>query len=181
MADSEVRTPAAANVVEGFSQRFNVLMDLAGVPSQNRVTVGARRFRVVHNTFKAWCMADRIPGTHAALLELVEELLKDVPGRHNPKAVVAWLLAGDAVPNPFGDDTDALALVELYLQISKVAQQKGIDLNGLPRETRNLILKHVSKHLAGNLRRTGTEEGLHLDDAARSMVIAMLETAHSMT
>lgn len=177
MVESELKA-SAANVVEGFSERFNLLMDRARVPRQNRVSAGAKRFGVVHNTFKSWCSADKIPGTHTVLLEIVDALLKDIPGRHNTRAVVAWLLAGDAVPHPFADDTDALAFVELYLQIGDIARRKGIAFDKLPREVRNLVLKHVLKHVrAGRPNAKRAEERLQLDDAAVSMVIGMLETA----
>ena len=165
------------NVVEGFSERFNLLMDRAQIPKQNRVSRGAERFGVVHNTFKSWCHGNRIPGTHSALVEVVEALLKDIPGRQNPKAVVAWLLAGDAVPNPFADDTDALAFVDLYLQIAEIARRERIDFDKLPREVRNRVLKHVLRHLRGGPRANKADEALQLDEGTVSMVIAMLDTA----
>jgi hypothetical protein len=176
MVQSDV-SGSPANVVEGFSARFNLLLDRAGVPRQNRVSYGAKRFRVVINTFKAWCQADRIPGSHSALVEIVEALLKDMPGRQNPKAVVAWLLAGDAVPNPFADDTDALAFVELYLQIADIARRERIDFDRLPREVRNRMLKHVLRHLRAGRGPDVAEGSLQLDEASVSMVIGMLDTA----
>lgn len=177
MVESEGKS-VTGNVVHGFSKRFNLLLDRAGFPKQNRTSVGARRFNVVHNTFKAWCVADRIPGTHSSLIEIVEELLKEVSGRQNPRAVVAWLLAGDAVPNPFGDDTDALVFVELYLQILQIAKREGVDFDKLPREVRNLILRRVRSTLPANA--ADTAEGLRLDDTTVTMVIGMLETARTM-
>ncbi len=176
MVQSDV-SGSLANVVDGFSERFNLLMDRARVPRQNRVSYGARRFKVVINTFKAWCHADKIPGSHSALVEVVEALLKDIPGRQNPKAVVAWLLAGDAVPNPFADDTDALATVELYLQIADIARRERIDFDKLPREVRNRMLKHVLRHLRAVRGATMPDGGLLLDEAAVSMVVGMLDTA----
>ena len=162
------------NVVEGFSERFSLLMDRAGIPRKNRVSYGAKRFNVAINTFKNWCVADKLPGTISVLVDIVEELLKDVPGRANPKAVVAWLLAGDAVPHPFADDTDALATVELYLQIADIARRERIDFRTLPRGVQNQILKHVLRHLrAGH----GPNIGLQLDPSAVSMVIGMLAVA----
>lgn len=175
MVESSTST---GNVVQGFSERFNLLMDRAGFPKTNRTSEGARRFNVVHNTFKAWCVSDKIPGTHALLIEIVEALLLEVAGRHNPKAVVAWLLAGDAVPNPFGDDIDAVAFVDLYLQISQIAKREGINFDKLPREVRNLILMRVRTMLPTNMR--NATEGVKLDKAALSMVVGMLETAHKM-
>ena len=177
MIQSDVST-LSANVVEGFSTRFNVLLDRAGIPKQYRVSRGAERFHVAHNTFKGWCFDDRIPGTHSALVEHVEALLKDVPGRHNPKAVVAWLLAGDAVPDPFGTvDTDALPLVELYLQIRELAHREGVEFDKLPREVRNRILKHVLRHLRSGRGSNKADDSLQLDQSAVSMVIGMLDTA----
>lgn len=169
---------STGNVVEGFSDRFNFLLDRARWPKQNRMSLGARRFNVVPNTFKHWLVSNRIPGTHAALIEITEQILADVPGRYNPKAVVAWLLAGDAVPNPFGDDnSDAIQLVNLYLQISEIAKSEGVDFNALPREVRNLILKRVRTMQPA----TDESDGAKLDGATLSLVIGMLETAKSMT
>jgi len=177
MVPSDLST-LSANVVEGFSTRFNVLLDRAGIPRQYRVSRGAERCHVAHNTFKGWCLDNRIPGTHSALIEHVETLLKDVPGRHNPKAVVAWLLAGDAVPDPFGTaDTDALPFVELYLQIRDLAQREGIEFDKLSREVRNRILKHVLRHLRSGRNSDIARESLQLDQSAVSMVIGMLDTA----
>lgn len=170
---------SSGNVVQGFSERFNLLMDRAGFPKANRTSEGARRFNVVHNTFKAWCASDKIPGTYASLIDIVEALLMEVAGRHNPKAVVAWLLAGDAVPNPFGDDSDALAFVDLYLQISQIAKREGIDFDKLPREVRNLILKRVHSMLPTN--DGAATDDVKLDKTALSMVMGMLETARTMT
>lgn len=169
---------AAGNIVEGFSKRFNILLDRAGFPRQNRMSAGAKRFDVVPNTFKSWITADRIPGTHALLVEIVEALLKEIGGRHNARAVVAWLLAGDAVPNPLGDETDALAVVELYLQIIKIAKREGVDFELLPRRVQNLILTRVRAALPATGK--SSAEGLQLDSATRSMLIGMLETARTM-
>ena len=178
MGESQVKAATAGNVVEGFSQRFNVLLDRARFPKPNRITVGAKRFDVVPNTFKAWCTGDKIPGTHTDLLRIVDELLRDMPGRYNPRAVAAWLLAGDAVPNPFGDDTDALLLVELYLKLSDIAKHEGMDFDKLPRNVRNLILRRVRGMLPAGA--GSSDEGVQLDDAVISVVIGMLETARTM-
>jgi hypothetical protein len=178
MGESQVKTAAVGNVVDGFSERFNALLDRARFPKQNRITVGAKRFDVVPNTFKAWCTADKIPGTHTDLLRIVDELLREVPGRYNARAVAAWLLAGDAVPNPFGDDTDALLLVELYLKLSDIAKHEGMDFGRLPRSVRNLILRRVRSMLPASA--SSSEEGVHLDNSAVSVVIGMLETARTM-
>ncbi len=132
MTELESRSSSTANVVEGFSSRFNVLLDRAGLPKTNRAAAVAKRFSVVLNTAKHWCASDRIPQSHADLARIVDNLLKDVPIRADSKAVIAWLIAGDAVPHPFGDDGDALRVVELYLEIAEFAKQQGIDFNKMP-------------------------------------------------
>lgn len=177
MAESELSLAPNPNVVEGFSARFNLLMDRAGIPKRNRLTIGSKRFGVVLNTFKSWCNFDRLPGTHADLMSVVGNLLKDIPGRHNAKAVVAWLIAGEAVPNPFEDDAGALALVELGLQIAKLAQSKKLDFQNLPRDVRYLIIRHARDRLSENNPDT---EVTALDSATEAMVVGMLETARAM-
>ena len=176
MAEVESRS-SNANVVDGFSKRFNYLLDRARFPKKNRMTLGAQRFDVVPNTFGSWMKDDRIPGKHSTLLDVTKDLLSDIPGRYNTKAVAAWLLAGDAVPNPFeGDSSDTLALVDLYLQVSEIAKREGIDFNKLPRDVRNLILKRVRASLPPQL----DEQGVKLDRNALALVTGMLETAKTM-
>ena len=176
MAEADSKS-STANVVDGFSKRFNFLLDRARFPKKNRMTLGAERFEVVPNTFGSWMKDDKIPGTHSKLLDVTKSLLSDIPGRYNAKAVVAWLLAGDAVPNPFeGDASDTLALVDLYLQVSEIARREGLNFDKLPRDVRNLILKRVRASLPHQL----DEEGVKLDRNAIGLVTAMLETAKTM-
>lgn len=177
MAESESRA-AAANVVDGFSKRFNYLMDRARFPKENRISEGARRFDVVPNTFKNWCVANKIPGNYSVLVQVVRELLREIPGTYNHKAVVAWLLAGDAVPNPFADDTDALALVQLYLQIRDVAEREGMEFDKLPRDVRNVILRRARAMLPAKAR--SNDGDLQLDQASLNVVLSMLDTARTM-
>lgn len=178
MAESEIKSSSVGNVVKGFSDRFNALLDRAGFPKQNRLTVGAKRFGIVPNTFRSWCVQDKIPQTHSDLVGIVEKLLKDVPGRYNARAVVAWLLAGDAVPHPFTDEADALLLVELYFRIREIAKSEKIEFEKLPRDVRNLILKRVRAMLPPTA--ASADEGLQLDHAVVNAIAGMLETARAM-
>jgi len=178
MAEAELSPASTANVVSGFSERFNVLMDRAGIPKRNRLSIGSKRFKVALNTFKSWCLHDRIPGTHADRVAVVEDLLNDIPGRHNTMAVVAWLLAGSAVPNPFERDVGELALVDLGLQISRLAQEAGIDFQNLPREVRSLVIRRTRERLAEINKDPSFTS---LDSATSAMVVGMLETARAMS
>ena len=167
------------NVVDGFSERFNHLLDRANFPRQNRVAYGARRFDVAHNTFKNWCEKDKIPGRHALLLQIVEELLSDVAGQHNSRAVVGWLVAGDAVPNPIERDDDAIWLVELYFAISDLSKKEGLNFEELPRAVRNMILNRVRSELEKD-GQTSEAGQLDLNDKISAMVLVMVDTARSM-
>jgi hypothetical protein len=178
MAEAELSPASTANVVSGFSERFNVLMDRAGVSKPNRLSIGSKRFKVALNTFKSWCLQDRIPQTHADRVAVVEDLLKDIPGRYDTMAVVAWLLAGSAVPNPFERDVGELALVDLGLQIAQLAHKAGVDFQGLPREVRSLIIRRTRERLAEI---NPDPSVTSLDDATAAMVVGMLETARAMT
>ncbi|MGI9288647.1 MAG: hypothetical protein ACR2P1_24890 [Pseudomonadales bacterium] len=171
---------ANADIVEGFSSRFNALMDRARFPSENRLSLGARRFKVTPATFKKWCAYDRIPGQHKVLAAIVDELLNEVPGHYNPKAVVAWLLAGDAVPNPFDDDGGALKTVELYFEIAEIAKRKGIEFSSLPRDAQSLIIRRVGTQLAQNPS-SKLDDSVQLDDETAAMALVMMDTALSLS
>lgn len=177
MSELESRSSSTANVVEGFSARFNVLLDRAGLPKANRAAAVSKRFLVVLNTAKHWCANDRIPQSHADLARIVDNLLKDVPIRADPKAVIAWLIAGDAVPHPFGDDGDALRVVELYLEIAEFAKQQGIDFNKMPRDVRQVILGTVRTRLGPGNAHDGRPR---IDSATREVLAGMLETGRAL-
>lgn len=179
MTDNVTKPVAATgNVVEGFSQRFNYLLDRAKWSPKSRIAAGARRFDIAANTFKFWLMHDRIPGTHGALLEITEALLREIPGHYNPKSVVAWLLAGDAVPNPFESESkDTLKLLDLYMRIAEVAKRAGLDFNALPREARNTIVTRIQSLIP----EPSDSDAVEFDKSTLTVLIGMLETAKAMT
>lgn len=177
MTELDSRASSTANVVEGFSARFNVLLDRAGLPKAGRAAAVAKRFSIVLNTAKHWCADDRIPQSHADLARIVQNLLKDVPTRADPKAVIAWLIAGDAVPHPFGDDGNALRIVELYLEIAEFSKQRGIDFNRMPRDVRQVILGTVSARVGAG---SGHDGKARLDLTTREVLAGMLETGRAL-
>jgi len=178
-SSTTARPPAAAaqpNVVDGFSSRFNVLLDRAGVSKSNRPGAVAKRFQVVLNTAKHWCLNDRIPQAHADLTRIVGNLLRDIPTRVDTRAVIAWLLAGDAVPHPFGDD-DTLGVVELYLEIAEFARHQNVELSELPRDVRQVILRTVRARLGASNASDGPRR---LDATTREVLAGMLETGRAL-
>src|SRR5690606_15804608 len=84
-----------AVAVPGFSDRFTQLLDLAQVSKMNRYSWGHKRYNVAVNTFKNWCVNDMPPRRYRDLVEVVTDLLGQMPGRHSANAVVAWLYAGE--------------------------------------------------------------------------------------
>lgn len=166
---------AQPNVVEGFSSRFNVLLDRAGLPKTRRPSAVAKRFHVVLNTAKHWCLSDRIPQAHADLTRIVEHLLRDIPARIDARAVIAWLLAGDAVPHPFGDG-DTLGIVELYLEIAEFARLQDVEFSELPRDVRHVILRTVRARLGPNI----CDGQPQLDATTREILAGMLETGRAL-
>ena len=167
---------AKPNVVEGFSTRFNVLLDRAGVPQTNRQSAVAKRFQVVLNTAKHWCLSDRIPQTHSDLTRIVENLLRDIPVRVDARAVIAWLLAGNAVSNPFGDD-DTLGIVELYLEIAEFARHQGLDFSELPRDVRHVIFRTVRTRLGAGI---GGDGKPRIDPTTGEVLAGMLDTGRAL-
>lgn len=176
---TNVRSPEATappNVVDGFSSRFNVLLDRAGLPKANRPNAVAKRFQVVLNTAKHWCLSDRLPQTHADLTRIVQHLLRDIPTRVDARAVIAWLVAGDAVPHPFGDD-DTLGVVELYLEIAEFARRQGVEFSELPRDVRQVILRTVRARLGVS---NTSDSQPRLDATTCEVLAGMLETGRAL-
>lgn len=170
------------HAVEGFSQRFTVLLDRSGVPKENRISHCAKRFGVVHNTFKGWCTRDRPPKSYNALYDIVEALLKDIAGEYDDNAVTAWLLAGDSVANPFEDGRATLRTFEIFLQVVELAKKKGIEFDQLDREARALILEKTRNAVVGT-EGTVAEEGgqLKLSNSTAAMVSSLLEMASTLS
>ena len=116
--------------VEGFSKRFNELLDMAKFPDKGRFSRGAEMFGVSVTAFSNWCKKD-IPPVHINLLvEIVKILLEDIPGDYDPKAVASWLQAGNVKGiNPFKEyDIDYAVVGDIYLMLTNMVVEKNLDL-----------------------------------------------------
>lgn len=134
--------------VPGFSVRFTQLLDIAEFPKKGRYSVGAEQFKVSVNTFRSWCLRDKPPRKYGVLHYVVEQLLSKLAESYSPSGVVGWLYAGDAVPNPFQDqDTDYVLLGELYMLVQRLADEKGIDLKQIPRESRQQLINRAMAYI----------------------------------
>lgn len=170
------------NAVEGFSKRFTSLLDRSGLPQKNRIAHCAKRFGVVHNTFKMWCTADRAPKTYMALLSIVNEILKDTAGNYSDHAVTAWLLAGEDVPNPFEDGANTLKMLEIFLQVVELSKTKGIDFERLDRQARELILQKTQNAATSSDGTVKDESGgIKLSESTTAMVSSLLDMANTLS
>lgn len=178
----KIDTTVGQHAVEGFSTRFVSLLDRGGIPKKNRIAHGAKRFGVVHNTFKMWCTADRVPKTYMALLGIVKDILKDMPGAYSDHAVTAWLLAGDDVPNPFEDGANTLKMLEIFLQVVELSKKKGIEFEKLDRKARELILEKTRNAVASSDGTMEQESGEYtLSESTAAMVNSLLDMANTLS
>lgn len=135
MADDNTQLPTDklpaddSKRVEGFSSRFNELLDRATYPKHGRFTRGSHAANVAVSTFKQWCTADQAPRNYSDLVDLIKVIILDVPGKHDPHAIAAWLLAGESVPHPFKDaEIDFVLIGDIYLVISTIASKRNSQL-----------------------------------------------------
>lgn len=160
--------------VPGFSARFIQLLDTAEFPKKGRYSVGAEQFDVSVNTFRSWCLRDKPPRKYGVLHYVVEQLLSKLPESYSPSGVVGWLYAGDAVPNPFQDQhTDYVLLGELYMLVQRLADDKGIDLEQIPRESRQLLINRAMAYIEkknGDNRIDINDKALQLTPLVESML-----------
>lgn len=166
--------------VEGFSERFNELLDHCGVPTKTRVAKGARRCGVTHNTFKGWCTTDKPPKTYAVLLSTVTDLLQDANLKHNPHAVTAWLMAGKSVPNPFDDGQNTLRLVEIFLEVASLAKKKGIAFDSLNVEARKIILEKARTAIMATDQPTKISDSVTFDRETENTLSSLLDMASTL-
>jgi hypothetical protein len=103
-------------------------------------------------------------------------LLRDIPTRVDSRAVIAWLVAGDAVPHPFGDD-DTLGVVELYLEIAEFARRQNVEFSELPRDVRQVILRTVRARLGVS---NTSDSQPRLDAITCEVLAGMLETGRAL-
>lgn len=118
-------------IVDGFSERFNELLDMAQFPRKARYSRGAEAFGVSVNAFSDWCQKDEPPGHINVLVEVVKILLENIPGDYDPKAVAGWLQAGNVKGiNPFKEyDIEYAVVGDIYLMLTNLADEKNLDLD----------------------------------------------------
>ena len=85
------------DTVEGFSKRFNRLLDLAGFESTGRITKLANFCAVSVSGARRWCKLDRPPRIRD-LNKLVESLVALTPHALDVHEISQWLLYGNGNP-----------------------------------------------------------------------------------
>ncbi|MEM8500683.1 MAG: hypothetical protein AAF542_21900 [Pseudomonadota bacterium] len=154
---------------------------MSGMPERKRVAQGARRFNVAHNTFRSWCVDNKLPGRHSLLLDIVEDLLITIPGVDNTKSVVAWLICGDSVPDPFHGGA-ILESIEVFFQVTDRARNKGVAFDELPRDAKEIILRKTQDFISTNPDAVvETDNGIALNSAAILLVDSLLDMAETLS
>ncbi len=125
-----------AKKIEGFSKRFNQLLDAINFPSYGRYTEGAKVIGKTLNVFKEYCTGDTGPRTKEALVDTVKALLRyrgalaTVPA----ESIAAWLYFGDdIVPNPLtqGEKPSAAEIMRLAGICNNLSQTLGFTFTDL--------------------------------------------------
>lgn len=135
-------------IVPGFSERFNYFLDQAGIEKANRFASGSRLFDVTLNTFRHWCINNKPPRHFIDLKEIVDCLKPDISTLYSQDsiAIVAWLLCGDHVPNPFKNVSNGF-FTDLILLINRIATLKGLPMDSFSKEDRDSIIQSASHYL----------------------------------
>ncbi|RYY74583.1 MAG: hypothetical protein EOO52_13545 [Gammaproteobacteria bacterium] len=172
---SNVRTPAKSNEVKGvpgFSARLDKLFDYAGVPSDTRLSWGAKRWGVVPNTVRNWIKLDTPPANHSTLLLVLSDLLQMFNCSVDKTLVVGWLYAGGKNPFEVGNGLNSPPINHIlqikifnraYTQCSKI----GVDLNSVSEAVVNDLIN--SAYLASV---NSSASGEHAIDAILNELIA---------
>lgn len=141
--------------VPGFSQRLNYLFDLAGTPSDTRLTWGAKRWSVVPNTVRNWIKLDTPPQNYSTLDFVVSDLLKMANVLIDKTSIIGWLYAGGT--NPFETKPlaqmptiDVMTQIKIFNLAFSLSAEKGIDLNSMPEQSVNEIINIAYSHLVEN-------------------------------
>ena len=142
---------SADRTVEGFSKRFNYILDRAGFPpiGAGRAKALADRFGSSKSGAQNWIGKD-LPPKRDTLRVIVSELLAEIQGNYNVNKAVAWMEHGAAVDNPFACsassslinipmDSKHVLLSRVYISVHKIAKEKGIDIYSMEDD----VIDHV--------------------------------------
>ena len=141
-------------VTNGFSARFNVLLDKAGYSSiqKGRIKEFAKDMDMSVSGARKWIVQD-IPPKANKLIEVCQKVIQlRKLGRYNPRRVACWLDYGeDVVPNPF-DSGDSIAndhriMGNLYVMVHKEARKLGIDIYGMESDLMDNVYKELMEDL----------------------------------
>lgn len=163
----------AATVVDGFSSRYNELLDLAGFPEVGRLTKVARYFGVSVSGVRRWCKLDKPPRIRA-LVTNVESVISLSSTKLDSQTIVNWLLYGEDTPIPSGEVStgaakqrstrsaqsaqvnalnDHMVMSQIYMTLNAEAKKLKIDLYGkqtLPNDVLDSIIHRLAEYVEKN-------------------------------
>ena len=162
-----------SKTVEGFSQRFTELLDKANFPQKGRFSRGSEQFGVNVNTFALWCQNDQPPRMYSTLLEVITQLLADIPGDYDPQSVAAWLYAGKSVPHPFEEyDVDFTLKGDIYLVLMDKLQARGMKLE--PDVARDITFK-VYRYVIEQRNKGKAIDSIKTDQVVKTIIGSKLD------
>lgn len=132
------------DTVQGFSDRFNTLLDLAGVvQGHGRFSAVGELLGASISTARAWCTMDRAPRTKEMLNTVVQILMPKLDAKAElitSNEVKAWLIYG--VGDPFQETDVAIdAFTSVMMLLHDISKSKNIVFESLPLPFRSKLVK----------------------------------------
>lgn len=128
----------------GFSRRFNILLDHAGVPATGRDQYLGTRYERSKAGGRKWLKEDVVPRN---IRDIVADLIQDIEGSLRVGPVMQWLLYDKDEFNPFQqnkrDEINHLLLSAIYTTVHKTARVLEIPIETIPQAKINQIYDTV--------------------------------------
>lgn len=146
-----------SGLYDGFSHRFNYLLDSAGYPSMNqgRLTEFAEDMEMSVSGARKWIVEDN-PPKKSKLVEVCEKVISEnFSSSLNARRVAAWLEYGDdIVENPFSSGRsiikDHLIMGKIYVSIHNMAEELEIDISQINPSLRDSVYCKVMDDVVSN-------------------------------
>jgi len=189
-------TSAPADTVEGFSERFNQLLDLAGFQQTGRITHVAKFFNVSVSGARRWCKLNKPPRIRD-LTTVVETLVAQTEHEIDTVALCNWLLYQTDNPlQTFHQGTASLLhsssanasaqinalgnhvlMGQVYMTMNAAAQNLSLDLYNNP-DMPNNVMDQVIKRLVDYALKTELpEDSLAQNEDFQALAASLLHVA----
>ncbi len=140
---------------QGFSERFNYLLDQAKFPElkNGRTTSLGEFVNVSHTSVRNWVAEDKPPKPETLEL-VVAKVLTRIKKKIDVRRMTIWLINGDEyADNPFEKSKPRYSHAKMYktfMTVHEIAGQKEVDIFDLPAEAINEIHDKILKDMEDN-------------------------------